>query len=211
MDDVTRYFRESSELVKLFNDLIEKNKVLKKQHNNNILYEEMHMYDLYLQVQIQQIQFFYPLNKHKHNRRIEFLEMIDLSTKMSFVVLSGFIFETILKKISKQIQESAASKSKNTSNRQGDMAEKFKRVLEFYDIPLNDKLELIRIFYSLRNVLHNMTDVEKNISRTWSGYTYDIKGKSIDWATWCNIICFVNGILDIFQEIQNSKKFCNTL
>ena len=151
----------------------------------------------------------YPLSKSyksakdvqpKTNDKVirSFIKTLDLNARSSFIAMCGFQIETILKKIAQ----------KHNIVLKNSMHDRFNDVLTHFAIPIEDKLNLIDIFYWTRNTLHNGGLVDRAGRKFYDGYTYVFeKNKVMAYATWDHLTYFVCEIIGLFKEILNSEKY----
>ena len=207
------YVYNSDKLVRNLQMLIERNSgSLKNKKESEFSNVDLYInhFSHHLTVHLFKIKKFYPLIINQEELESTFsslsisimeplIETIDLDSKSSFITLCCFQFETILKKIS----EAHKIKLENKS-----MRIKFENVLKYFDIPLDDKLDLIDVFYWTRNTLHDGGKVNKSGTRTYAGqkYVFEID-KPLLHTHWRNFIYFASEILGIFEQILNSEKY----
>lgn len=212
-ESVDDYVHDSTELVINFQKLITKNFSLLKDKKGKELSDVdlyINFFNHHLVVQQMKINIFYPLNNNyvrlktinptlDDSKAKTFINVIDLEAKSSFVSMCGFHIETILKKI---------AKTHNIIMNNQSMRTKFQSVLEYFEIPLNDNLDLIDVFYWTRNTLHNGGRVDKNGKCTYENYTYVFEiNKPMYHARWNYLTYFVNKIIGIFEQILDSEKY----
>lgn len=131
---------------------------------------------------------------------INHVTFIDLTCKQSFVVLTAFSLETILKFI--------ADKYKITINDRDSISKQYCTVMQYFDVEIGERDALLDIFYWTRNTLHHGGKVTKAGQRKYKGGNFDfITGKIMKHAEWEYFTYFVNDIIDIIQEILKSQKF----
>ena len=155
---------------------------------------------------------FYPLAKSRgmfemmqpqldQNIMNSFIDILDRNAKSCFVTMCGFQVETILKWIA-QIH--------NIKLNGRSMRNKFKNVLDYFEIVNDDKLNLIDIFYWTRNTLHNGGSVTRSATRSYKRHIFVFKtGNTITHATWDYLTYFVNEIIELLEEILRAKKYNN--
>ncbi len=88
------------------------------------------------------------------------------------------------------------------------MRTRFESVLQYFEIPMEDKLDLIDIFYWTRNTLHNGARVDRSGDRSYDGFTYVFEiGKPLKHVHWRYLTYFVSEIIEIFEQILSAKKY----
>ena len=125
---------------------------------------------------------------------------IDIACKQSFVVLTAFSLETILKLI--------IEKYKISTNDNDSISKKYCKVMQYFDLEIGERDALLDIFYWTRNTLHHGGKVTIEGHRKYKGNDFDFKiGEMMKHAEWDYFTYFVNDILNIIQEILKSPKF----
>lgn len=208
---VDEYYDDKTMLVKNFKNLITRNfSLIKNKEKLNEVDVCINSFHFHLMVHEIHIHVFYPLkdteNKLESNipnldeKKAKALTLIiDLNAKSSFISMCGFKIETILKKI---------AKTHNICMKDSNIKTRFQCVLEFFEIPSKDKLDLIDILYWTRNTLHNGGIVNKQSEILYQNHTYKFEiNKVIEHATWDCFIYFVSETIGLFEEILNSKKY----
>ena len=213
-DDVENPLIENEKLINDFQKLIDKNeriqKKFKKDTKLNNVDKCIASFGLFLIAQQMKLEKCYPLSqfyellkiRNEQNEYIikSIVETINLDLKASFVTLCGFQIENIIK----QIADVNGIEIRERSSIDG----KFKKVLTYLDIPLDDKLELIKIFYYTRNTLHSGYRATKSVDITYKDMTFSfIENKTIKHTNWNDFIYFVNEIIGLIEQILNSKKY----
>lgn len=125
---------------------------------------------------------------------------IDMTCKQSFVVLTAFSLETILKLI--------ADKYQIPFNDGDSVSKRYCAVMRYFDVEIGERDALLDIFYWTRNTLHYGGKVTKEGSRKYKGGNFDfIVGETMKHAEWEYFTYFVSDIINIVQEIFKSSKF----
>jgi len=212
-EGVDDYVYDNTELVTNFQKLITKNFSLLKDKKGKELSDVdlyINFFNHHLIVHQMKINIFYPLHVNyvrlkainptlDESKAKTFINVIDLEAKSSFVTMCGFQIETILKKI---------VKTHNIEMNNQSMRTRFQSVLEYFEIPLDDKLDLIDVYYWTRNTLHNGGRVDKIGKCVYGDFTYVFEiNKPLNHTRWNHLTYFVSEIIGIFEQILNSEKY----
>lgn len=131
---------------------------------------------------------------------ISHVTYIDLTCKKSFIVLTAFTFETILKFIAEKY---GISFPDNTS-----LTKKYCIVMEYFDVRIGEREALLDIFHWTRNTLHYGGKVTRENHLKYKGGDFHfIPEQEMKHADWDYFTYFVSDIIDIFGEILKSPKF----
>lgn len=125
---------------------------------------------------------------------------IDMTCKQSFVVLTAFSLETILKLIAERYGISFNDKDT--------ISKKYCTVMKYFDVEIGEREALLDIFYWTRNTMHYGGKVSREGHRKYKGCDFDfIIGSTMKHAEWQYFTYFVSEIINIIQEIIKSPKF----
>lgn len=125
---------------------------------------------------------------------------IDMACKQSFVVLTAFSLETIMKLI---VEKYAIPIIDNDS-----VSKKYCKMMKHFDVEIGERDALLDIFYWTRNTLHYGGKVTRENHQKYKGGEFNFEvGKTMKHAEWEYFTYFVSDILNIIQEILQSPKF----
>jgi len=134
-----------------------------------------------------------------------FVSRADRNIRKSFVTLTLFSLETILKLI--------ATHHKISISKENTIC-KYKSVMKYFDIYSEENENLVKILHYTRNTLHNGDRVDKEAHISYQGKIFDFvpkekqKGKYVlESTTWNYLPYFFQQLLEIFRKIIISQKF----
>lgn len=126
---------------------------------------------------------------------------IDITCKKSFIVLTAFTFETILKFIAEKYGVSFPDKKIS-------LTKKYCVVMEYFGVEIGERAVLLDIFHWTRNTLHHGGKVtQENHLKYKGGEFHFIPDQEMKHADWDYFTYFVGDIIDIFRDILKSPKF----
>lgn len=137
---------------------------------------------------------------------IVFVTRTDRNIRKSFVTLTLFSLETILKIIAKYHE------IKINENNTG---ENYKKTMEHFDVYSQEKENLVKILHYTRNTLHSGDRVSRESHLSYKGKMFHFipndKQKEeyqLESTNWFNLIYFLQELFDMFNQIINSEKYC---
>lgn len=139
---------------------------------------------------------------------VTFVTRVDRNIRKSFVTMTLFSLETILKIIAKH------HGIKIPKNK---VIDKYKKTMRYFKIYSEEKENLIKILHYTRNTLHNGDRVDQESHLQYKGKSFNFIPKQkqkeeekLESTDWFNLIFFLQDLFDIFIEIVKSKKYSLT-
>ena len=136
-----------------------------------------------------------------------FVSRADRNIRKSFVTLTLFSLETILKIIATEHKISIP---------ENNVISKYVIVMKYFDVYSEDNENLIKILHYTRNTLHNGDRVNKKSHISYNGKIFDFiprqqenhkENRSLESTRWDYLTYFFQQLLDIFYEITKSQKY----
>lgn len=128
--------------------------------------------------------------------------MIDFANRKSFLVLTAFSLETLLKVIAKKYSIYLDPRDSITKN--------YLKVMDYFEIEHEEYEDLLKIFHYTRNTLHSGTHITKNsgpLRYKGKTFTFEIGQKNVEHTSWNYFTYFTSEIIEIFEKIYKSPKF----
>lgn len=143
-----------------------------------------------------------PTNPNDDNTIKSQVISIDFNNRKSFLVLTAFSFETLLKVIAKKYSISLDSRNSITEN--------YLKVMDYFEIDHEEYEDLLKVFHYTRNTLHSGTHITKDsepLRYKGKTFTFKIGQKNVEHTTWNYFTYFTSQIIEIFAKIYKSPKF----
>ncbi len=144
----------------------------------------------------------------KDDAIVIFVTRVDRNIRKSFVTMTLFSLETILKIIAKH---------HGIKIPENNVIDKYKKIMRYFETYSEEKGNLIKILHYTRNTLHNGDRVDQEAHLQYKGKLFNFipkqkqkeeeKLESIDWF---NLIFLLQDLFDIFLEIIKSKNYSLT-
>jgi len=134
-----------------------------------------------------------------------FVSRADTNIRKSFITLTLFSLETILKIIAEYHKISIP---------ESDIIKKYKLVMKYFDIYSKENENLVKILHYTRNTLHSGDRVDKESHLSYNGKIFDFMPKekqkekrALESTNWNYLTYLFQQLLDIFNQITTSQKY----